>query len=124
MSGLVWREAKEIKSELLSDGWASPNTYDAYFKPLRNSPAVYLFLLHERETFQRAVVAYVGMSGRLAQRIAGHNILPMLDVEGYWPMIWFKPVKKRDLRETEGVYIRKFAPPWNIAGRVRGVQLQ
>lgn len=115
-----WNSAAKLKQDLLSDGWASPNTYDAHFAPLIKGSAVYLFMLHEAEEYKKALVAYVGMSVRLSQRIGNHNILPMLNMPGFWPMIWFKPVKKGDLRKTESTYIQKFDPPWNISGRVRG----
>lgn len=120
----VWKKAQELTKMLVGDGWVSPNTYCNHFAPLTEGSAVYLFLLVKSEDYQEALVAYVGMSVRLTQRIAGHNILPELDMPGYWPMVWFKPVAKAKLRETEAEYITAFDPPWNIQGRVRGVPLQ
>lgn len=119
-----WGNADQIKKELIADGWVTPDTYSLEFAPLIDGPAVYLFLLHEAEEYRKAVVAYVGMSDRLRRRIASHNILPLLHKPGYWPMTWFKPAALDSLRETEKAYIRRFDPPWNIVGRVRGMVLQ
>lgn len=120
----AWEKADAIKKGLIADGWVTQDTYSKEFAPLIDGPAVYLFLLHEREEYRKAIVAYVGMSDRLRRRIATHNILPLLQKPGYWPMTWFRPVPRKLLRETEREYIRRFDPPWNIVGRVRGFVLQ
>ena len=120
----VWTGARDVKMELVSDGWVSPDTYDKFFKPVISGPAVYLFLLTEMDTFDRALIAYVGMSKRLNQRLLGHEVLAQIERPGYWPMRWFKPVPAAELRDIERNYIKKFDPPWNIIGRPRGVVLQ
>lgn len=120
-----WPCAKGMADSLVKDGWLSPNTYDNHFAPLIDGPAVYLFQLIETYRHRRAVVAYVGMSTALSRRIASHNILPLLSgIDGYWPKVWFKPEEAKSLRKSEKALIRQFDPPWNIAGRQRGVRLQ
>ncbi len=118
-----WQNAKSVKTSLLDDGWVSPDTYDGYFTPITDSPAVYLFLQHDAETFERAFFAYVGMSENLKNRMSGHPIFADLWRPGYWPQRWFKAVETDRLREVEVSYIRKFDPPWNVQGRKRGVDL-
>lgn len=119
-----WRKSENIKKELIADGWASPDTYDNYFKPEIDGPAVYLFLLFNREErYSHGLVAYVGMSQNLRSRWETHNILPTLYVGDYWPQRWFKPVDVSELRSTERSYIERFDPPWNIVGRKRGLVL-
>jgi hypothetical protein len=125
----VWRDAQSLKAELVEDGWKSPDTYCRWFEPLKNRPAVYLFLLHRPYNeacvgFTDAIVAYVGMSQRVRTRIHGHDILPLIEAPNAWVMRWFKPTAAKALRETEGHYIRRFNPPWNIVGKPRGIVIQ
>ena len=119
-----WAESRKIRFDLVSDGWVSPDTYDSYFTPVTFGPAVYLFLLTDMEIFSSGMVAYVGMSKRLRNRLAAHEILKKIDRPGYWAMRWFKPTPAADLRDIERKYITKFDPPWNIIGRPRGVVLK
>lgn len=121
---LIWKNSQEISALLEGDGWVSPNTYCNRFSPLVNKPAVYLFHLIKTYDYTEGLVAYVGMSARLKQRIAGHNILPELEAPGFWTKVWFKLVPKTDLRDVEANYIAQFDPPWNIQGRRRGGLLQ
>lgn len=118
-----WSDAQEIKEELTNDGWVTPDTYTNCFEPISRGPAVYLFLLLEQEKYRRGMVAYVGQSKFLSQRLASHNILPELDAPGIWPMRWFKHVDADQLLEVERHYITHFDPRWNIIGRTRGVAL-
>jgi len=119
-----WGDFLEIQSGLLADGWFTPNTYSGHYRQITDGPAVYLFLMLDRESYSSALVAYVGMSTRLRARLASHNIMPMLESDEYFTMRWFKPTNRHDLRKVEGAYIRRFDPPWNISGRERGVCLQ
>ena len=121
---IPWGDARAIQLGLIAEGWRTPSTYSDHFDEITDRPAVYLFLLMNRETYREAIVAYVGMSTRLSQRLSGHNILPLLSRDDLWPMRWFKPVERRDLRRVEREYITRFDPPWNIVGRRRGVKLQ
>lgn len=121
---LAWKNSQEISALLEGDGWVSPNTYCNRFSPLVNKPAVYLFHLIKTYDYTEGLVAYVGMSARLKQRIASHNILPELEAPGFWTKVWFKSVPASDLREVEASYITQFDPPWNIQGRRRGGLLQ
>lgn len=123
-AGAQWMDAQKIRKDLISDGWFTPDTYDKCFRPISEIPAVYLFMLRDTDTFLRGLVAYVGMSTRLQHRLSSHNILPMLEIPGYWAMRWFKPVSASNLRKAEQSYITKFEPPWNIAGRKRGVNVK
>lgn len=124
-----WRDAQSFKTELVSEGWLSPDTYCNYFCTPRDLPAVYLFLMYPpyaegRCGFDRAIVAYVGMSRRLRTRLATHDVLREINTGDAWVMRWFKPTPANDLRETESHYIRRFNPPWNVVGKTRGVALQ
>ena len=116
-----WQNAQLVSASLVEDGWKSPDTYRNCFHPVCEDAAIYLFLLHNRETYSEAVVAYVGMSTNLGQRLSSHNILPLLHETGHWPMRWFKRASETDLRDMERDYIKRFDPPWNIIGRTRGV---
>lgn len=118
-----WAEAKALHDSLISDGWVSPDTYSTFYAPIENIPAVYLFMVHGPDGYDSALIAYVGMSTNLRQRMSGHEIHAMIDQPRYWTMRWFKEVKRENLRATEGEYIAKFDPPWNIVGRSRGVIL-
>jgi hypothetical protein len=112
-----------IRSQLIDDGWRTPNTYCNVFEPIANVSAVYLFLMVDKAHYERGFVAYVGMSQNLKQRISGHPILLEIRDRGHWIMTWFRPQKKSSLRETEARYIARFDPPWNIVGKQRGVTL-
>ena len=112
-----------LRKSLVSDGWLTPNTYGNEFAHIENISAVYLFMLSRAFDFDEALVAYVGMSTKLQQRISSHNILPLIDKPGFWVTRWFKPVPRADLRPTEARYIAQFNPPWNTIGRPRGVLL-
>jgi len=118
-----WADARALHDSLISEGWVSPDTYSKFYAPIESIPAVYLFMVHGPDGYDSALVAYVGMSTNLRQRMSGHEIYAMIERPGYWTMRWFKEVKKENLRSTEGEYIARFDPPWNIAGRVRGVAL-
>lgn len=115
------RDFKTLRDELVSDGWKSPDTYSNEFAEITNKPAVYLFLLFNKWSFEKALVSYVGMSTKLRQRMAGHPILAETNTPDRYSMRWFKPVSACDLRLVESRYIAKFDPPWNIIGRPRGV---
>ena len=120
----AWVDQQDFTAGLFKDGWGTPNTYCNQFRPLITGPAVYMLLLVNTETYREAMVAYVGMSEKLKQRISGHNILPELDRPGYWAMVWFKPTPKQELRDAEASLILAYDPPWNIQGRRRGMVLQ
>lgn len=119
----LWQDAQKMRASLIGDGWCSPDTYDNCFAPLISGAAVYLFLLYRRYDYGSAFVAYVGMSTKLGQRMASHDVLSKLHTPENWPMRWFKPTATQKLRETERKYIAHFDPPWNIIGRRRGVRL-
>lgn len=118
-----WGDAAKIRGALAADGWLSPDTYSKHFAPIISGAGVYLFLLTDTEAFDRAIVAYVGMSVRLSQRLSAHPVLRELQTPGYWTQRMFKPVPRGLVRETERQYIASFDPPWNVQGRVRGVEL-
>lgn len=113
----------DLQSELVRDSWVTPDTYTNVFASVGPDPAVYLFMMVDRNEYDRALVAYVGMSKNLAQRVSGHEVRAELDASDHWIMTWFKPTEAAALRETETSYIRKFDPPWNIVGRKRGLDL-
>ena len=106
---------------LVDDGWSSPDTHDNFYSPISEIPAIYLFLLHERTFYEKAIVGYVGMSRNLLQRLSSHEVLAEIRCGDFWAMRWFKPTARPELRRTEKEYIAKFDPPWNIIGRQRGI---
>lgn len=124
-----WRDAMAFRKSLVSEGWKTPNTYDNCFAYPIKGPAVYLFLLHGWDTrddfhnFDKALVAYVGMSRRFCQRWATHVILREIEATGRYVQKWFLPTRPADLPTQEHELIQKFDPPWNIQGRKRGVAL-
>lgn len=124
-----WQDAQSFRSDLMADGWLSPDTYCNCFGALSDRPAVYLFLLYKPDAegwrgYERAIVAYVGMSRRVKTRLSSHDVLPQIETSDSWVMRWFKPTPAKALRETEGHYIRRFNPPWNIIGKTRGILIQ
>lgn len=123
MNKAIYQQHQETRQSLIDAGWKTPNTYCNAFGAIEDAPAVYLFLLVERESFQNSLIAYVGMSKRLKSRLCGHPIRSAIECERHWIMTWFKPTPADALRETEARYIHRFDPPWNIAGRRRGVSL-
>ena len=110
-----------LRDALVSEGWVSPNTYCNYFAEPENFPAVYLFMVVDKETYNQAFIAYAGMSVKLAQRLDGHEIAAELQALNLYCPVWFKPTPQTDLRAFEKVCIRRFVPPWNIIGKPRGV---
>ena len=123
MKAQQFRGLSNLRLDLVREGWRTPDTYSNDFAQITNRSAVYLFLLINQDGYDKAMVAYVGMSTKLLQRLTGHSILAEIDTPGYWPMRWFKPVAAKDLRSVEAKYITQFDPPWNVIGRPRGVQL-
>lgn len=118
-----WGDSRTISAFLSEKGWVTPDTYvSSEFKPITGGPAVYLFLLYERDDYRKALVAYVGQSTRLTRRLEGHSILAMLEQDNTYVSRWFLPTARDDLRAVEMHYIRHFDPPWNIVGRRRGLQ--
>jgi hypothetical protein len=113
-----------IKDTLFNDGWRTPNTYCKHYAQVEQIPAIYMFVLVDNWAFKKAIVAYVGMSLSLKSRLANHEMNSQLDIPNYSIMRWFKPIAPDDLRSVERAYIRKYDPPWNIAGRTRGLVLQ
>lgn len=112
----------ECRSMLADRGWRTPNTYCNLYRSIEAIPAIYLFLVVERPKFDRALIAYVGMSKNLKRRMGSHEILDQLP-SSRWTMTWFLPVRPDDLRKMEKKHIEEFDPPWNIVGRKRGVEL-
>lgn len=119
----IWTNSEEQKCMLRDDGWVSPDTYDNYFESIIDGPAVYLFRVIDTYDYLSSFVGYVGMSERLSQRLSGHEVYREIQRPGVWPQRWFKPTPLAALREVEDGYIKKFDPPWNVQGRVRGVDL-
>lgn len=113
-----------MTAELEGDGWLSPDSYGRDFATAEDVPAVYLFLAIDMEDMERFHVAYVGMSRAVRRRWATHPTLREIRKSGWYVKRLFKPTNPDILRETERGYIQKFDPPWNLAGRRRGVAVQ
>lgn len=124
LNNTALRDYIQLRCDLAADGWFTPDTYGHEFQPILSIPAIYTFLLVNEYDFRSAIVAYVGMSVKLSQRLSNHPVLDQISTSGYWTMRWFKPVRRTELRQTETHYIKKFDPPWNIMCRPRGVFLQ
>ena len=113
-----------FRASLIDGGWYSPNTYSVDFDEPPDGPGVYLILGvdFEREPMHEEPL-YVGMSLRLARRLANHPVLAELrKIDRYVIQVWFKPMclAKTALRKEETAAIQRFRPPYNIIGRVRG----
>lgn len=119
-AGFLTVDYQSIRRDLAREGWKSPQSYCNDFDSPGDFSAVYLFLLVDRERFLKARPAYVGMSSRLAQRLAGHPVMAELSGVGPWVQQWFVRVPRADLRAVEAAHIKRFDPPWNVIGRKRG----
>lgn len=122
---VVWHDPDEIVAALISDGWMTADTYGRDYVPAPEGPGVYLFLAHTMPGYEKAVLAYVGMSKNVAKRAySQHSVKESIYCEGLWPMVWFKSCQVDELRDLERSYIRALSPPLNIAGlrpRIKGV---
>lgn len=113
-----------ICRELYDDGWRTPDTYVSdQFAEITCCSAVYALIAYPPNIFDRALIAYIGMSTDLVRRLQGHETLEELRSDGAYISRWWKPIPVCDLRETERRYIHKYDPPWNIIGRRRGIKL-
>ena len=116
-----WVNADVVERRLIEGGWLTPDTYNDSFAPLTSGPAVYLFALFSREAFyESCVVAYVGMSTKLKQRLSQHEILDELDRPDWWVKRWFLPTRRESLMQEKRKLIAAYDPPWNIVGRKKG----
>ena len=114
----------EWQSSMEADGWKTPDTYGREFAAFGSFSAVYLFNRMGICDDYSFVVAYVGMSTNLIQRMTGHPVLAEISADRIYVQRWFKPTPRDLLREVERHYIQKFNPPWNIVGKKRGLDLQ
>lgn len=121
--GSYLQDSKPIQLSLIRDGWRSPDTYSNHFAPVESVSGVYLFLLHEREEYRKAFIAYVGMSKNLEQRLSSHEVYRELEDLNLWIMRWFKELPCDELRKVERDCIGLFNPPWNIIGKRKGIAL-
>jgi hypothetical protein len=125
-----WLAARDFQKRLMSCGWKTPDTYDNCYSAPIAGPAVYMFLSYGSDArdglpdFDRAIVAYVGMSARLCARWKAHLILREIERRSRYLQRWFRPTPESDLRHEELRLIQEYDPPWNIQGRKRGVLLQ
>lgn len=113
---------ENLISELIADGWKSPNTYRDHYSQAPDAPGVYLFAAYNIIT-AAVRVAYIGQSRRLARRWSNHPIVPLItrdmhEDETIWR--WFVRCDAALLREREAKLIQKYNPPYNIIGRPRG----
>ena len=121
-----WKPSASMRNALVNDGWLTPNTYCNFFDVPGDFPAVYLFSIRKSDEFispdfDKYLIAYVGMSTRLSERLSGHPVKRELRDANYYVMTWFKRIDAEKLRDVESELILKFDPPWNIVGRVRGI---
>lgn len=114
-------QLRRLQASLIEDGWRTPNTYGNDFAEPHPGPGVYLFLMGRDLWFQDGLVAYVGMSRNLVQRLSAHPTRAEIDKAAAWVSTWFKAAPASDLRGVELQYIRQFDPPWNIIGKKRGL---
>lgn len=110
-----------LQAALVEDGWRTPNSYGKDFAVLPRESGVYLFLVGRDFWFEEGLVAYVGMSRNLVQRLTAHPTKSEIDRAAAWVLTWFKTVPAGDIRSVERQYIQQFDPPWNIVGRRRGL---
>lgn len=110
-----------IYDQLQADGWRTPDTYCKHFSKIPESSGLYLFLkvdLDFLKNTRRDRVMYVGMSENISKRVMSHNIKPMIICD--YLQTWFKPLDIEILRKSELKVIRKYSPPYNISGKLRG----
>ncbi len=125
----VWTETTPLRQSLIDDGWGTPDTYDRCYSELINMSAVYLFLLYDWDNvnqfnnFDKSMVAYVGMSKTLKNRLTKHPVLREIAESRNYVQRWFRPAREEALRAEELSLIQKFDPPWNVQGRTKGVAL-
>jgi hypothetical protein len=115
-----WINSHEVNCRLSREGWLTPDSYSKEFSPLPQGPAVYLFALF-RDDFTDCLVAYVGMSSNLQQRMSRHEVLAEIKKCAGFVKRWFRPTPAEILRVRERELIAAFDPPWNIIGRKKGV---
>lgn len=112
-----WFNPDDMEAALVCDGWNTADTYGRDYVPAPEGPGIYLFMLHTKPDYEKAIVAYVGMSKNVAKRAYGrHHAKDAIHSNSLWPMVWFKPCAESDLRDLERSYIRILCPPLNIAG--------
>lgn len=121
--GSNWFSSQEICDSLKGDGWSTSDTYGNSWRPLPDGPGIYVILLHTRIKPFDAIVAYVGMSTCLENRLSRpHEVKDTLWSDDHWPMVWWKSCENVSARDCERHYIHTFDPPYNLIGRRRGLQ--
>jgi excinuclease UvrABC nuclease subunit len=115
------RAVKSIGDLLEQEGWKTPDTYGANFREPISESAVYIFVKTDLDDASNDAVIYVGMSKNLAKRWTNHEVMSAASQGGAYIRRFFRPVQENELRETERAYIQKFDPPWNLAGRIKGL---
>jgi hypothetical protein len=111
-----------LRKQLEEQGWRTPNTYcSRSYGDFDSSPANYLFIILDTETYERAFVGYVGMSLNMEKRMRAHPVRREIDALQVYVQTWFIQTPANQLRAFERACIRRFDPPWNISGKARGV---
>jgi len=122
----------EIPTQLIpynNGEWFTPNTYTSkIYSCLPKASGIYAIVKATLDLYNRRCekeVMYVGMSQNIAQRYSGHEIRKMIEEDlGEDPLPWLQIYFFRcsdNLRDVEREIISGINPPYNIAGRTRGV---
>lgn len=114
---LGWRD---LCRELKGSGWDTPQSPFGYCEPPK-IPAVYMFIMLDKNFFEKCVVGYVGMSRQIGNRFNNHPKFNEMKKLDYHIMRYFLPVPDCELRDRERGLIQRFDPPWNIQGRSVGL---
>jgi hypothetical protein len=111
---------KELSREFRESGWGTPQSPFGYCKP-PNIPAVYIFVMLDKNLYEKCAIAYVGMSRQIGERFTNHPKFHEISKLDYHLMRYFLPVPQDELRSLERDLMQRFNPPWNIQGKVAGI---
>jgi excinuclease UvrABC nuclease subunit len=113
-----------ISEQLEQEGWKTPDTYCKHFSEIPKKSGVYIFLKVDLDLLEKTrtdTVLYVGMSRNLLKRVSTHNIKPMIKCD--YMQVWFKEELPPKIRDAEKKLIQRFNPPFNISGKMRGLNV-
>jgi excinuclease UvrABC nuclease subunit len=106
------------------DGWRTPNSYSHHYAPIPNGSGVYILGGSINKTYcedKKEKVLYVGMSTILCNRIRGHSVIKEIEEINMYVRVFFKSYHSSIIRKEEGELIKKYNPPYNIIGKIRGI---
>lgn len=114
--------SREIVERLVNQGWRTPNCYSNHYATVPRRAGVYLFAVFD-DFAKSPLIAYVGKSVALSQRLSGHEVLRCIRTEApeAYVQTWFKTLPAAEIGAAEVVTIKAFNPPYNLQHRVKGL---